>query len=133
MFPIVTFMDLALLLDFTHFLFQQLYWILLYLICLIFSFIFVLDHSGIPLIMLLLCIKMFGDSPWLNQVHILQFGFRAPKIWPLVGTPAVLPSQKSVRFLVGVFKIPYGDPLPIPSSMWIGWQRSLFLALGVDI
>ena len=115
------------------FFFRNYYWILLYLISLIFSFIFVLDHSGIALIMLLLCIKMFGDSPWLNQVHILQFGFRAPKIWPLFGTPAVFPSQKPVLFLVGVFKILYGNPLPIPSSIWIGWHPSLFLALGVDI
>lgn len=38
------------------FFFRNYYWILLYLICLIFSFIFLLDHSGIPLIMLLLCI-----------------------------------------------------------------------------
>ena len=51
---------------------------------------------------------MFDDSPWPKQVHILQLGFRAPKIWPLVGTPAVFPSQKpalavivSLGFLMG--------------------------------
>lgn len=56
---------------------------------------------------------MFDDSPQPKQVHILQLGFRAPKIWPLVGTPAVFPSQKpalavvvSLGFLMGTHSRP---------------------------
>lgn len=59
--------------------------------------------------MLLLCIKMFGGLPLLNQVHIPQIGFRATKIQPLEGTPAIFPTQEVAHFLVGAFKIPCGD------------------------
>lgn len=83
-----------------------------------------LGHSGIALIMLLLYVKMFDDSLWLNQVHILQIGFSAPKIWPLVETTALFfyPEARSF-FLVGALKILYGYPFPpLPKTIWIGWH-----------
>ena len=67
---------------------------------------------------LLLCIKIFDDSPQPNQVHILQLGFRTPRLCMApCGDTRCFSIPEASSCCGGVFKIPYGDSFPRPYEL----------------